>query len=1172
MSRVETSDRSMRRMCPRKAGMANRMSQHAVHRAGWVIGILIGAWIRPDLVRAQQCTRGFLDPRNGGECWECPSGFNRTIAPVDAANACETVRPAIFSAASRRSREGCEPDDIFDPRNGGECWRCPSGLVRTWSPVNSAEACGQPGGVFDKKQRATFTKRVGCNAGDFPDIGWCWRCLNGSVRGTAHIESSQACVIPARTESRSATFIEPLPLEACGSEGQPGCPIGSRRRAVLQGLPCETRFAEINARCVKCGGEGQPGCPILSPPRRALGDLPCDRSLAEINSRCVKCGGENQPGCPVASPPRKALGDLPCDSSLAEINARCVKCGSENQPGCPAASPPRAALGDLACETHLAELDARCVKCGDAGQRGCPVASLRRKALGDQPCEPSYEEVGGRCQKRPDTPCGDIGQRACCVGEQSFGTCAVGRSTEAGCPYGAEQCRCGKGSIFQAVDHCVAECSAGARWDVAPNVGCDTYRIGLATRDITGPVVDSQMQGYANGVQISQGLHMRLWARAFVVEGCNRQRVAFVSAELAQMFHSVREGVVEQLQKKFGKKYSYDNVLVSATHTHAAIQGYTHYVWMNLAGMQDTSDHQGFDRDNFDAIVNGITEAIVDADKEADHTKGTIRIGAGTVDSRLSFNRSIAAYNLNSAAERAGLPEVDRTMTLLRFDSSDGRELGSFNWLPVHNTTYSKENLYVSGDAKGMAAYWLEQEKGVVEWGARGGYVAGFAQAHCGDVSPNLPVQARDPNPPTSASDANHSRTIPNALAQLAAANSIIATAAERVHGSVEVINSFVDFENVVVDRAYSRNALPTKTCEAWYGAVFEGGSKEDGENAQSIREGAQITGVGFGGMLIPFVGLPAAINRLCHQKELHPIVVLGKRADVHWSPTMLPLQIVVMGQLAIAAVPFEMTTMSGRRLQKSLLEALGPRVKHVVIAGLANDYAGYVTTREEHAAVHYEGASTQFGPDTESAVRQEFTALSCALKSRSAALAAPWRNVTPPDLRAGNIVGPSNPASRVFATGSRLQPVKSRIQPDYFDAGRPLAAIVQQVKPSYSPGETVVFQYRGGHPRRSIRRLPSFFRIERRDDTAPSGWRLVASDTSPETRFVWLPTEIMKPSLAHGPQYHSELRIEWTLSMPNSGRAAKPGTYRLRFFGHTDTGNGLTPYEGTSNELVVTN
>jgi Neutral/alkaline non-lysosomal ceramidase, C-terminal len=147
-----------------------------------------------------------------------------------------------------------------------------------------------------------------------------------------------------------------------------------------------------------------------------------------------------------------------------------------------------------------------------------------------------------------------------------------------------------------------------------------------------------------------------------------------------------------------------------------------------------------------------------------------------------------------------------------------------------------------------------------------------------------------------------------------------------------------------------------------------------------------------------------------------------------------------------------------------------------------------------------------------------------------------------------------------------------SMIQPDHFDTSRKLGDIVSQIKPNYTTAETVVFQYRGGHPSRTIRKLTTFFRIERLSDKKKKVWQLVATDTSPETRFVWVPTLIEKPVVGRGPQYHSELRIEWTLSLPNSGYTAKPGTYRLRFFGHTDIGTGLVPYDGTSNEFVVKN
>ena len=47
------------------------------------------------------------------------------------------------------------------------------------------------------------------------------------------------------------------------------------------------------------------------------------------------------------------------------------------------------------------------------------------------------------------------------------------------------------------------------------------------------------------------------------------------------------------------------------------------------------------------------------------------------------------------------------------------------------------------------------------------------------------------------------------------------------------------------------------------------------------------------------------------------PIVLeTGTMTPYPWTPEVLPLQVVTLGNLALVAVPFEMTTMAGRRLR----------------------------------------------------------------------------------------------------------------------------------------------------------------------------------------------------------------------------------------------------------------
>jgi neutral ceramidase len=88
---------------------------------------------------------------------------------------------------------------------------------------------------------------------------------------------------------------------------------------------------------------------------------------------------------------------------------------------------------------------------------------------------------------------------------------------------------------------------------------------------------------------------------------------------------------------------------------------------------------------------------------------------------------------------------------------------------------------------------------------------------------------------------------------------------------------------------------------------------------------------------------------------------VLG---DAPWAPRFLPLQFLSLAGLPVALLPGEPTTTAGRRL-RALLRQHYPDAPEAVVAGHANGYAGYITTREEYAHQLYEGASTLFGPHT---------------------------------------------------------------------------------------------------------------------------------------------------------------------------------------------------------------
>lgn len=65
-----------------------------------------------------------------------------------------------------------------------------------------------------------------------------------------------------------------------------------------------------------------------------------------------------------------------------------------------------------------------------------------------------------------------------------------------------------------------------------------------------------------------------------------------------------------------------------------------------------------------------------------------------------------------------------------------------------------------------------------------------------------------------------------------------------------------------------------------------------------------------------------------------------------------------MIGDFAIAAVPGEFTTMSGRRLRdvvkQAIIEEGGPETTEVVVAGLCNIYTDYIATPEEYTVSFY--------------------------------------------------------------------------------------------------------------------------------------------------------------------------------------------------------------------------
>src|SRR5690606_4618726 len=105
------------------------------------------------------------------------------------------------------------------------------------------------------------------------------------------------------------------------------------------------------------------------------------------------------------------------------------------------------------------------------------------------------------------------------------------------------------------------------------------------------------------------------------------------------------------------------NVVISATHTHAAGSNISWYTLFNLF-----NGVTGFDELHYDIVVHGIADSIVDAYKN--RQPATVSFAADEVKGA-AFNRSSIAYNENADASDFDA-NVDEQMSLLRFDTIEG--------------------------------------------------------------------------------------------------------------------------------------------------------------------------------------------------------------------------------------------------------------------------------------------------------------------------------------------------------------------------------------------------------------------------------------------------------------------------------------------------------------------
>lgn len=517
------------------------------------------------------------------------------------------------------------------------------------------------------------------------------------------------------------------------------------------------------------------------------------------------------------------------------------------------------------------------------------------------------------------------------------------------------------------------------------------------------------MFGYGMWHHRARGRQTPLFARAVCI-GDGAQRLIFCCADLGSISYAVRAGVCEVLQARLGADFDDAALVLTCTHTHSGPGGCSQEALYNVVT-------PGFVTPHFNAVVGAVCEAIVQAWQTAAPTQLTLHQAAFDDQVPVAWNRSLRAYNRNPDVTRREEAErhlaMNRIMHVLAFrrDGTVGALLSLFG---VHATCIGNRLTNYDGDNKGYAAAHAEQ---ALRDAGAADPVAIFAQATAGDISPHYHGPGDWQRRRQLRGAAEYAYAERNGRAQSSRALSMLAEQpGEPIDGGLDAIFSYADFTAITAEPRFANGAADASTSEPCHGVSFFAGTPVDGRGMPPALAALSrlIAGVIKRRRLARLSQFPQADQEYYRRVyaaqgpkaillEAGRKTILGRplralalpdfvdpttaemkrqarRGAIDESPlvpTVLPLQIVRIGGLAIVCCPGEFTTTAGARLMASVGEALQPSAaRHVLICTYANDYMGYVTTNEEYQEQCYEGGHTIFGQWTLAAFQTRLTAL----------------------------------------------------------------------------------------------------------------------------------------------------------------------------------------------------
>ncbi|CAK7264621.1 hypothetical protein SEPCBS119000_001091 [Sporothrix epigloea] len=643
----------------------------------------------------------------------------------------------------------------------------------------------------------------------------------------------------------------------------------------------------------------------------------------------------------------------------------------------------------------------------------------------------------------------------------------------------------------------------------------DKYLIGVGKADITGPVVEINFGGYASLPQKGTGLRQRLYARTFIIGDVGKpdDRIAYIILDTQSGDAAVRLGILEGVAAMGSDyaMYTTSNIAVTGTHQHSGPGAWFNYLLPQITSL-------GFSQQSYQAIVTGALLSIQRAHESL--TEGYLNIGTTNItDGNLS--RSLYAYMANPAEERAAYESsTDTTMTLVSLRrASDLKNIGVLSWYPVHGTSMLENNTHVTGDNKGVAAYLFEKEM-ATDVNAAPGFVAGFSQANVGDTTPNVLGAWCDDGSGQMCSYEN---------------STCADGKSESCHGRGPEFFKL----DLGVSSCYEMGRRQyAGALEIYATGTTDGPGAFDFTQADAGSPNASP----LWAVVADFLRTPTDEQTLCQHPK--PILLdVGEMSKPYdWSPNIVDMQALRVGQLIIIVSPSEATTMSGRRWRNAVHdEAAATFLKGsvdpvVVLGGPANVYAHYCATPEEYGIQRYEAASTLYGP-------WQLPAYINLTLSNLAYLA--------PDATGAPPAGPTPPDNR--------QTSLSFISSVVFDSapiGQSFGDCTLQPLTTYTAGQVINATFVGANPRNNLRLEGTFAAVEQLNSTGD--WVQVRDDSDWSLVYTWERTNTVLG--------YSTVVISW-----ETETSAAAGEYRLKYYGDSKSLLGtITSFSGASNAFTV--